>query len=284
LPSSADPEKEDHVESEHGRRYGIVHASWAMHPELGADEIAVLAILSTYADRRGWCGVGQQTLANRLLRSRSWVNRVIQRLAALKIVSIEHLRGERGRIAGCRYQLAGHGDICQSRTPETKMAAEDMGANTGDASGDHVADRVAGAHTDSPLNHSDTLSAQTRESGSEEGGRIRQPVPADWTPTVADIAYAAEKRPDLRAGLLTITEKFIASSRARDQRHADISAAWRLWVLRERTTASHEHHATKHRPIHSAQPDGISLGDRNRDAASACLERILARRSQPHAA
>jgi hypothetical protein len=252
-----------------------------MHPELGADEIAVLAILSTYADRQGWCGVGQQTLANRLLRSRSWVNRVIQRLAALKVITIEHLRGERGRIAGCRYQLAGHADACGPRTRNEEVGS---GASCG-----HVADCVAGAHTESPLNHPDSLSQEMRESSpeedrSEEGRVVRQSVPADWTPTVADVAYAVEKRPDLRAGLLAVTEKFIASAHARDQRYADISAAWRLWVLRERKTASHDHHAAKHRPLRSAEYDDISLGDRNRDKASACLERILARRGQPLAA
>ena len=280
------------MESEHGRRYGIVHASWAMHPELGADEIAVLAILSTYADRQGWCGVGQQTLANRLLRSRSWVNRVIQRLAALKVITIEHLRGERGRIAGCRYQLAGHADACRSRTRNEEAGS----VASCDTVADHVPDRVAGAHTESPLNHPDDLSQETRESSLEEdrsgelekGRVIRQPVPADWTPTVADVTYATEKRPDLRAGLLAVTEKFIANAHARDQRYADISAAWRLWILRERKTASHDHHTARHRPEHrplrSAEGDGISLGDRNRDAASACLERIMARRGQSHAA
>jgi hypothetical protein len=103
-------------------------------------------------------------------------------------------------------------------------------------------------------------------------------------PTTADVAYAADKRPDLRDHLLTITEKFIANARAQGQRYTDASAAWRLWVLRERKAASHDQPAVEHRSFRSPERHSAGLADRNRDAASACLERVLARRGQPLAA
>ena len=91
-----------------GRRYGIVHASWNEHDDIGADEIAVLATLSTYADRAGWCGVGQTTLGERLKRSRSWTNKVLQRLErAVELVDLQQLdgRGLHGQVLSIRCRV-----------------------------------------------------------------------------------------------------------------------------------------------------------------------------------
>jgi hypothetical protein len=272
-----------------GRRYGIVHASWSEHEDIGADEIAVLAVLSTYADRNGWCGVGQTTLGGRLKRSRSWTNKVLQRLDDAGVIRIEQLR-DRGRIVGCRYLILDHAGICNDQVAR---------ANESSVS-DPVANHVAERHTESPPIHRESPSLRVNAAGervgegeiSGEGRPVGEtpavpaplpaaPLPTDWLPSPDDLAYAALHRPDLSARLPAVTQKFIHATRSRGQHFADISAAWRCWVLRERTSHDHDPqpanrpHARTGRPAHNAHT-GITA--RNRDTARDCLERVLARR------
>jgi hypothetical protein len=273
-----------------GRRYGIVHASWSEHEDIGADEIAVLAILSTYADRIGWCGVGQTTLGERLKRSRSWTNKVLQRLDTAGVIRIEQLR-DRGRIIGCRYLIHDHASICNDH------AARANGVF------DPVASRVAERHTESPQIHRESPSlrvnaaGQGEDEGFGEGRSVGEttavfapafdPLPADWLPSADDLAYAAQHRSDLESRLPVITQKFIQATRSRGQRFADPSAAWRCWVLRERTSHApdQQHHDHQPGPRPHARPDRAShtgahtsIAARNRDTARDCLERVLARR------
>jgi hypothetical protein len=111
-------------------------------------------------------------------------------------------------------------------------------------------------------------------------------VPLDWLPSAPDLTYAAEHRPDLGHRLPTVTQKFIQDTRARGQHFADISAAWRCWVLRER--ASHDHDRPIGRRPHAdrlhTQPVRTELAARNRDTARDCLERVLARRGNHQSA
>lgn len=267
-----------------GRRYGIVHASWSEHDDIGADEIAVLATLSTYADRAGWCGVGQTTLGERLKRSRSWTNKVLQRLDQAGVIKIQQLR-DRGRIVGCRYLILGHAGICKDQAGEwTAVSAGGLVAGP-------VADHVAERHTESPLIHRDSLSLRVNAAG--EGGGIGESVgettsvqaltPVDWQPSADDLDYARAQRPDLEGRLAPITQKFIHATRSRGQRFADVSAAWRCWVLRERTSPDHDSQPGNRSHVHSRadradRPPASGIAARNRDTARDCLERVLARR------
>jgi hypothetical protein len=274
-----------------GRRYGIVHASWSEHEDIGADEIAVLAVLSTYADRNGWCGVGQTTLGERLKRSRSWTNKVLQRLDNVGVIRIEQLR-DRGRIVGCRYLIRDHAGICNDQAARANEPPDSVSSPVSDP----VANRVAERHTESPLDHreSPSLRVNAAGEGSDEERLVGETTaiptlpPADWLPTADDLAYAAQHRPDLASQLPVVTQKFIHATRSRGQRFADVSAAWRCWVLRERTR--HDHDPRFHDPqSHDRQPGTrpharaersahTGIAARNRDTARDCLERILARR------
>lgn len=264
-----------------GRRYGIVHASWNEHDDIGADEIAVLATLSTYADRAGWCGVGQTTLGDRLKRSRSWTNKVLQRLDQAGVIKIQQLR-DRGRIVGCRYLILGHAGICKDQAGEMPAGGHVTGP---------VADHVAERHTESPQIHQDSPSLRVNAAG--EGGGFGKSVgettsvhaltPVDWQPSAGDLDYARAQRPDLDGRLPAITQKFIHATRSRGQRFADVSAAWRCWVLRERTSPDHDSQPGNSSHVHSRadraeRPAASGIAARNRDTARDCLERVLARR------
>jgi hypothetical protein len=66
-------------------RFGIIPASLFEH-DLGPAEIALIALLSTYADKDGWCWPTQTTLATKLGRSRAWVISCIKKLELAKIL------------------------------------------------------------------------------------------------------------------------------------------------------------------------------------------------------
>ena len=67
-------------------RFGMIPAALTDCEAVGLDEIGVLAVMSTYADRDGHCRVSQSTLAHILKRSRPWVIKTINTLEGLGLV------------------------------------------------------------------------------------------------------------------------------------------------------------------------------------------------------
>ena len=90
------------------KRIAILMERWITHPETGPDEIAVLAALALHADQRGQCYPRQKTLAQLLNRSRSWVNKMIGRLAEIGLLEKTRQRDRDGLECACLYQLVLH--------------------------------------------------------------------------------------------------------------------------------------------------------------------------------
>jgi hypothetical protein len=271
-------------------RYGIVRAAWIEHPEVGADEIAVLAVLAVHADTDGVCWPSQGTIAGQLGRSRPWVIGVINRLV-----------DESGGLRSCHYRLS---------------KPEDAASGTAGNHHGHTRDG-AGRRDDSPCHHGDTEQTQPNSKDSlgaadtRRGERGPDEGPTDdgkgviepgWVPTAADVAWAKARHPDL--DVLAFTEAFVLSCRAKGYRYADPSAAWRRWLAEPKgrlprltppssatapnTASNRDHHHDDRRPHHrhrgSARPFGPSatgpgVAERNAERAAACLERILGRRA-----
>jgi DNA-binding MarR family transcriptional regulator len=252
-------------------RWGIVRADWADHPEVGVDELAVLAILSLYADRAGRCWPSQSTIAVRLGKGRAWVNRVIGRLHALGLIERVERAAEGGRRATRLYTLVGHAEaIATSASPASKAD---------DGTPCPVADRDSGkAHEHqptaesgiSPCGHSPhgrrALGARALRQGGEAGPTV---PPADWRPTADDqaCALATGVDPDQFASL------FVASCHAHGYRYRDHSAAYRTWLLNRWEKPNADRPARPHRK--PARDAGLSTGDRAaaiRDTALAALD------------
>lgn len=71
--------------------------------------------------------------------------------------------------------------------------------------------------------------------GSDRGHRL----PADWSPSAADLAYCQQQRPDLdpRAVAESFRDHWHAESGQRASKR-DWAAAWRTWVRRERGSSA----------------------------------------------
>ena len=196
-------------------QFGYFRSDWRDHPELDANRIAVLAVLSTYASPDGSCWPSQSTLATKLKRSRAWVNGVLADLCDLGILTKLRRRYLHGGEKSCLYRLTGHDELFSADTPLTPSAAE------------------ADTNTTKDQQDKDTLSVRNPPEV------VEQEVPRDWRPTGQDTDYVNQKLPKLLSipGLVwRSTELFIYTCRSNGRRFPPdrISDAWRAWMLRER--------------------------------------------------
>jgi len=93
------------------------------NPEVGADEIAVLAVLSTYTGRDGTCWPSQSTLAGRLKRSRPWVISVLNELERLGLIRRERRHAKGGAMRSCLYEIIDHRDIVAAMRQDEEVGS-----------------------------------------------------------------------------------------------------------------------------------------------------------------
>ncbi|KAA0570104.1 helix-turn-helix domain-containing protein [Azospirillum sp. Sh1] len=214
------------------RRWGRIPAWWLDHPGLDADGFAVLAALATFADDGGLCWPSQSTLAAKLKRSRPTINRIIQGLSELGLVGVEHRRGRDGARLSCLYRL---------RFTPTDAESPDLAAATRPVP---AADRPvpmtdrddSSTNTPCPLASQEQVHSKqipdSHASGEPTDTRERaQPVPEDWMPTAADLAWAKARHADIDLG--RHVEGFILRCRAHGYRYRDVSSAWRAWLSQD---------------------------------------------------
>ena len=145
----------------------------------------------TYADRVGWIWVRQETIAADLERSRAWVHAAIAELEEQGLLLHDRQYIE-GRQRASRYQL--QDGLARRRTDSDAELAEL--SEQADAA-------VKPADTSHHDESKDSFSGLTRESAPEASGL----VPADWVPTVDDMAWARSRHPNL--DILAFTESFV---------------------------------------------------------------------------
>ncbi|MBB3266789.1 hypothetical protein FHW79_004436 [Azospirillum sp. OGB3] len=200
--------------------YTTLYRRWIAAPGVGAAEIAVLSGLYARADAAGVCtGLVQDELAAELGKSRPWLSAVLTKLQAPDLCLVE-ARRERG-FRGMVYALAGAQDTDSSGRPvdTTGQPADGL------------------LRTGNPLNPDSQNPSSFRAGGSVEpsGIRNRDALAEDWQPSAADLAWAAEARPEVDPA--TVTRKFVSWCRKANARNgyspADPSSAWRKWVARE---------------------------------------------------
>ena len=193
-------------------RIAVMPEAWLLHPECGADEIAVLAVLALHAGRDQTCFPSQGHLATLLGRSRSWVCRVIARLVEIGLVVQTHRQRHDGGDRSCLYQLV-------APPQESKPVSEE---HTGCAAGDTI-------KTTKEFKRGHTASAHETQSDRVVSLQTAPTdLPKDWQPSDQDLIWAIERFP--AADLHQLTERFTLRCLAKGYRYRDWSAAWRAWL------------------------------------------------------
>ncbi len=208
-----------------GGRWGRIPAWWLGHPDIDADGLAVLAALSTYANARGECWPSQATLATALKRSRSTVNRILGQLAEAKVIEMQPRRSASGGRLSCLYRLR--------LVPGDGAALPDFGPDSTPRQAVRPRDSVV-ASTDSPrspVRQEQPDSEQTPDSLPTHEAAPAQIVPADWTPSDDDLAWARGRFADIDLG--RHVEGFLLRCQAHGYRYRDAGAAWKAWLAQD---------------------------------------------------
>lgn len=233
----------------------MLHEVWLIHGEVGADEIAVLAVMALHAARDGTCFPSQGLLARLLGRSRPWVCKVVGRLVEIGILEkTDRCRTDGGRRTSL-YRLVGPTrDSGESESPSSNIAE-----SSASHAGDRVStDRNSPCHTDDNVTPDQELIQDSPPACAREGEgegklisdiRVASVVPEiteqeirvattpepNWQPSDESLVFALERFPEV--DLQAMTEKFVNRCRARGYRYFDLDSAWRTWLLEDQAAA-----------------------------------------------
>jgi DNA-binding transcriptional MocR family regulator len=189
-------------------RFAIIPASIYEDRRLDCHLRDTLSLLSTYADRNGWCWPNQETLASTLRLSRETINRHLRQLVELGYVE------SRRRQNGCLYRLLydRHGD--DAADPDVTPPSHQM------LDGRHVG-------SDADITQNNTKN-KTKEHTTE--GRAHR-LPVDWQPSSDDLTWAAREFPmvDLQRETRKFSNHWLAASGSNARKHS-WGHAWRNWI------------------------------------------------------
>jgi hypothetical protein len=277
------------------QRVGLVPASIYQHPECSCEEQAIYGFMSNHADRPGYLWLGLATIADAVKLDRGKVRRRIEKLIALGF--IERMAHPNPEIRCWMYRLVGHDQLLAGLLGDDKRPADGLHQTPETAPiPAPIYDRDEHEHDEYLIEESlscgHASAPQEREAFEVDGGNevaptAPSPLPENWVPSLADMAFAQVVRTDLTPqDVALVTEKFIKHYRG--QHLPDPSALFRSWLKNERKS----HACTKRydRRTSSNLDDGprcrsqggkpASIAERNRAAAGECLRRVLARRGE----
>ncbi|MDR3737173.1 MAG: helix-turn-helix domain-containing protein [Acidobacteriaceae bacterium] len=275
-------------------RFGLLPAAWVTRDDLGLDEIGVLACLSIYADRDGWCFPKQATLARHLKRSRPWIIKILNRLVDYGLIERFHQFSANGAQLACRYRLLRNQDPTPSCHDQDAPVPESKGeCHPENTKQDQIQHINSLPRTSSKVTDSVTPSSSPAQLHLKSTTQTLTPPPSaktlvarTWQPTSDDLTWAQARYP--RVALEYFTEKFINACHAKDYRYVDHSSAWRLWLSEENprqpilchTSKSNQSRTSSSNPAKVIFPSK-STAERNRQTSSAVLERFYHRYDTP---
>lgn len=230
---------------------------------LGADEIATYVAIQRHADASAHCRPAQGTLADRLGKSRPWVNARVKRLEECDYLEATHrFQAKGGQTSNTYYLPHLDSDVVMIARPHPSRCHQDDTPCPDDDTPCHDGDTN---RTDSDLEENLSLSAgelavfeklckgkeQTSAAQQEHQATSspqqpqpeQQPtqvritldcrlIPDDWQPSPDDLTWAAQTRPDID-DLAKFTAKFIAKLNAAGGTTGPIWAKWRQWLATE---------------------------------------------------
>ncbi len=220
-------------------RLAILHASWLEHPEVGADEIAVLAVLALHADRNGSCFPSQGLLAQLLGRSRPWVCKIIGKLVELGILlKTNQVRAHDGGNRACLYKLIA--PEAKANTPtlpsQTSHQPDSDGQPENRACHEHDNITTEIKQTEETPPACDALDFEPVGQDSERPIQIATIPAEDWQPTDESLMWALDRFPE--TDLQASRDRYVNKCRAKGYRYICHDSAWRSWLADDVARAS----------------------------------------------
>ncbi len=218
-------------------RLAILHAAWLEHPDVGADEIAVLAVLALHADRNGSCFPSQGLLATLLGRSRPWVCKIIGKLVEVGILQkTNQVRQHDGGNRACLYKLIAPDNQAkppalpsqQSHEADSDGQPENRACHGGDS-----ITPIIKQTEETPL-ACDALDLKPVGQDSGSGIQISSIPAEDWQPTDESLLWALERYPDV--DLQASRDKYVNKCRAKGYKYICHDSAWRSWLADDKAS------------------------------------------------
>ena len=229
-------------------RLAILHACWLEHPEVGADEIAVLAVLALHADRQGSCFPSQGLLAQLLGRSRPWVCKVIGKLVELGILLKTHqTRAHDGGNRACLYKLIVPEAQANTTTLSSQTSHQHDKASQSQNRACHAADNITPEikHSEETPPARDTLDLKSVSQNSTPAIQIATIPTEDWQPTDESLVWALGHYPDI--DLQASRDRYVNKCRAKGYKYICHDSAWRSWLADDVARASSQSMPTRGR-------------------------------------
>ena len=178
-------------------RFGIIPAS-AFDADLKPAQIALLSLLSTYADKSGYCWPSRETLADKLNMSPAWVTSNMQELQRSGFVKITRHKGRK------------YGFFINYDTKSYRQHTDLNSQNT-DLNGQR-------ADTNNTINNNKKRKGQ------------KTSIPKDFKLEPQTIKYCTEKFPEIN--LSEFIEHFVLQCQSHDYRYVDWQATFKNWIRR----------------------------------------------------
>jgi predicted transcriptional regulator len=189
-------------------RFGIIPAV-VFDADLTPQDIALLALLSTYANKEGYCYPSYETIADKLNRSKAWVSQRVSKLEAEGFLKISMRKGQ-------KYGFTLVYDCVQPAK-----------------------------HSVQPSEQTVQPAEQNNTNNNKYTYRKARQIPDDFEPTLQMLAYLAKKRPDLDPK--QFTENFIFSCKAKGYLYKNWLMAWQKWVINTKGDSQHGKRSFGHR-------------------------------------
>lgn len=246
--------------SSKGGRLAIMPQRWFDHPGIGADGIAVLAVMALHADKNGICWPSQGLMARLLGRSRPWVNKVIAHLCEIGLLEKTHRHRSDGGDRSCLYRLPVEPISTQPQTcskEDTTCPTDDTPCHT-----KNTGKAELEINQDSPAATKGAIENYSKN----QPARQEATVPAThWCPSDAALLQAMQRFPD--ADIALHVEGFISKCRAKGYAFRDVEAGWWSWLLEDMSDTAKTMRAFRGRtPKH--EKSRISLSQTRFDAWS----------------
>ena len=215
------------------------------------------------------CGGARCALGKKEERSRPTINRILQGLSDIGLVTIEHRRGRAGARLSCLYRLRFVRDGAATAEVTAEIVAEPARSSR-PKTAVHTPNRTMGRalnRDDSPADapcpapsQEQLDSEQTPDSLASGGRGPALDVPADWMPDADDLAWAGGRFGTV--DLARHVEGFVLRCQAHGYRYRNIGAAWRAWLIQDMAAEKPANRAANRASNKASRPkDGPTSGN-----------------------